>query len=855
MGRGVRVSGAVRARWRVVLGAIWLECRGARGRLAFFTACLAIGVAAVVGVSALVAAMDSGIRSQSRSLLAGDLRVSARRELPQQLEPFFATRAHELARVLELSAMASSASTGESRLVELKVVEGGYPFYGSLGLDPPSPPAAQLAADEVYVGPELLAGLGLAIGERLSLGGHEYVVRASVLDEPDRLDFSLTLGPRVFLSAAGLERSALLGAKSRVRYTQLYALDGDQTRDELRELSRELRDELPDAGWLSIRTHGDAQRNVQRSLGRVEEYLGLVALLSLLLGGIGISQVVRAWLAGRARHVAVLRCLGLRAPEIARLYLGNVALLALVGCVVGGALGAGLPFLVREVAPELFEGGLEHLWQAGALARGVGLGLVVSLLFSLPPLTAVWRVPPAAVLRAEAAPLSPPRVVSLGALIALVVGVLASARVQAGEWDVALWFTGGVFALAAALWLGARGAMLLAARVPHGRLGPYLEHGLASLARPGAGTAGAVVALGLGVMVVLAMGLVERELDRTLREALPEDAPSVFLIDIQPEQWDAVHGALDDNGADSVDGVPVVMARLAGLDGRSVQEILEERRSRGRGRRGSWAYTRELRLTWMDELPEDNVVVEGALWSDPDAFEISLEEGYADDLDLELGDTLELDVQGIRVEFTLTSIRTVDWASFGINFFLIVEPGSLEGAPHHWLAAARLEPEAAEYALQNELSLAHPNVTMLRIRPILEKVAEVLARLAFGVRALGAFTVLTGLVILSGAVGATALRRAREAALLKSLGVTRAGVVRLFAVEYALSGLVAGTIGAVGALALAWGFLVHLLELQPRLPLEAIPLGAVGGALLALFAGLAASGRALRATPLETLRG
>jgi putative ABC transport system permease protein len=477
------------------------------------------------------------------------------------------------------------------------------------------------------------------------------------------------------------------------------------------------------------------------------------------------------------------------------------------------------------------------------------------MVFCLPPLTAVWRVPPAAVLRSEAVPLPTPLSVRVLAPVLLGLGVLWSAHAQGGRWSHAAWFAGGLLVLTGLLWGGARVAMALSARVPRGRLGPTVEHGLAALGRPGQGTTGAVVALGLGVLVVLGMLLVERELSRALREALPEDAPSVFLVDVQRDQWDGVKATLEDEGARSIDAVPVVMARLRSINAETVEELTDRPRGEDGRRRSRWGLTREQRLTWREELPEDNEIVAGELWSEPGIDEVSLEQGYADDLDVTVGDRLTFDVQGIPVELTVTSIRTVDWASFAINFFLVVEPGVLDEAPHMRLAAARLEPPDAEIALQNRIARDFPNVTLLRVRPILEKVAAVLERIALGVRMLGSFTIATGLVILAGAVGATALRRAREAALLKTLGVTRAGVTRLFAVEYALVGLAAGSIGAAGALVLADAFLEHVLQLPGHAPLAAIPLAMLATAALATVSGLAASLRALRVRPMETLRG
>lgn len=845
------------------LRAVLRESRAAHGRLFFFAGCLAVGVAAVVGVSALVAAVGASLRSQSRELLAADVRVSARRPLPEAVDGYLSELPHERADVLEMAAMASTpqkdgsedGSGGRSRLVELKVVEPGYPFYGTLTLSPAGPTTADLGADSVFAAPEVIADLGLAVGEELALGGERFRVAAAVLDEPDRLDFALTLGPRVFVSPEGLARTDLLEAQSRVRYRALVRLEQDLDREALDRLERDLRDHLgDDDDWVRVTTHVESNQRLDRSLSRVEDYLGLVALLSLLLGGIGVSQIVRAWLAGRTRTVAVMRCLGLRAREIAALYLGHVALLALVGCAVGGAVGAVLPWLVHRLAPDLFQGGTLHLWQPAAVVRGVSLGLLVALLFSLPPLTAVWRVAPAAVLRAEAAPLDPPLLVRAGAPVLLFLGVLASARVQGGSWVAGSLFAGGVVVLAALLLGGARLVMGLAGRVPRGRLTPTLEHGLAALGRPGAGTAGAITALGLGVMVVVSMIVVERRLQETLSSTLPEDAPSLFLVDVQPDQWEGVRVALEDHHARSIESVPVAMARLRGIDGRTVEEVLEERRRRGR-RGGRWALTREQRLTWMEELPEDNEVVDGALWSDPDHAEVSIEADFAEDLGVGVGGELRLDVQGVPVDLRVTSLREVDWGGLGINFFLVVEPGVLEDAPHFLLATAWIDTDEDELALQNELASAHPNVTLLRIRPILEKLSAVVDRTALGVRALGGFSILAGLLILAGAIGATALRRSREAALLKTLGVTRAGVVRLFGVEYALSGLVAGAIGSAGALVLAWAFLEHTLELDSDVPLGAVPLAALAAAGLATVSGLAASVRALRARPLETLRG
>jgi putative ABC transport system permease protein len=314
-----------------------------------------------------------------------------------------------------------------------------------------------------------------------------------------------------------------------------------------------------------------------------------------------------------------------------------------------------------------------------------------------------------------------------------------------------------------------------------------------------------------------------------------------------------------------VDSVPVIMARVSAIDGRTVEQLAAEAEARrrrqekeepdGEDRQGArrWALTREQRLTYMQELPADNRLVAGKLWRDPARAEVSVEKEFADDLGLRLGSTVRFDVQGVPLELTVTSLRTVDWQTFGINFFLVVEPGVLEKAPQLRLAATRL-PRGSEQGVQDALAAAYPNVTLIRVREVLEKIAGVLERIGVGIRFLGGFTVLAGIAILGGAVSAGSARRGREVALLKTLGMTRPGVAGAFAVEYALIGLVAGLIGAAGATVLAYMVVTRGFELEWALQPWPVAAALGGAVVLAVGAGLAASARALERRPIEVLR-
>ncbi len=834
-----------------VLRGAWRESRGSGPRLLFFIACLALGVAAITGVSGLVDAIDQALVAQSRELLGADVSIEARRPIDEKVDEFLAFDGQrERAQARETPTL---VALGErSKLAELKAVSANFPFYGRIVLEPDGRLGELLDAHSCAAAPDLANELGARLGDELSIGGKPYRLAAFVRDEPGRLDIGFTLGPRVFVTLEGLERSGLEQFGSRMRYRELYRLPSSPDERRIAQFKRQVTEELDDAAYLRIESHREAQPTVRRALRQVESYLGLVALLSLVLGGVGVAQIVRAWVASRTQAVAVLRVLGARPREVLAMYLAHVALLALAGSLIGALAGSFAPHLIARLAADLLPAGFELSWSPFAVLRGLALGVGIALVFSTPPLTAVWSVSPARVLRTDIEPLPAPRAIAWGAALLVAAGLFAAAWAQSRELAVAAGFTIALALLAAVLSLGARGLTWVAARVPRERLNPYLRNGIAALARPGIGVVGATVALGFGVLVITLMALVESRLSERLRNALPSDAPSLFLLDVQPDQRESVREVALRQGAASYTDVPVLTARLASINGVAVRD-LAPKRANTKGRE-QWVLTREQRITWASTLPADNRIVAGALWSDPQRHELSLEQGFAEDLGVGVGDRLAFDVQGVELEFVVTSLRTVEWESFGINFFLVAEPGVLDHAPHNVLAAARLEP-AQEAMLQRELGQSAPNVTPIGVRAILEKVLGVLSKLALAVRVLGLFTILTGLVILAGVASSSAVHRGREVALLKTLGLTRAGVTTLFGIEFALVGLVAGAIGATAAFALAWVFLERVIELGAELPWPALPAATAATALASALCGVTANLRALASRPIESLRG
>lgn len=833
----------VRARW------IGRELRGSARLWLLFASSLALGVAAVVAVSALAASLRSGLAQESRRLLAADLKIESRKPFPAELSSALAGRSGvSSSQQIELLTVVRSPATGKSQLVELKAISEGYPFYGTLEIEPAGRPLEVVRKGAALAPRELLARLGIGLGDTLEIGGEPFPVGALLLSEPDRLSTAFTLGPPLLVHLDHLEKTGLTRFGSRVTHRLLVRVE-DPAREEA--LVRELRSLLADPVAYRIETAREGLPEIRQGIARAERFLLLVALVSLALGGIGVAQTVRLWLSIRLDSIAVWKALGARSSELGGLYLGQCLLLALggssLGLALGGLLAALLPRWVGGLLAELPRGNLE----LGPFGLGLGVGLGIALAFAWMPLRSALSVPAVRVLRREVEPL-PLRRGEQALALALVAGSVWLSAWLLTRSLVAAWsFTGALGGILFLLGGVVRLVLGLAHRMPRSRFPLSFRYGWAALGRPGSVSRGALVALGVGSFVLVSVEGVRRGVVERLSQELPRDAPTAFLIDIQPYQWPGVRGILEEEGATGTQSVPVVMARLSSIDGQPILEVLNKRKAGERRER--WALTREQRLTYLDTLPSDNRLVAGSLWSHPDQAEVSVEAEFANDLGIGIGSRLGFDVQGVPIELLVTSLRKVDWQSFQINFFLVVEPGVLEEAPQMRLAASRL-PRGRESEIQDRIVAAFPNVTVFPIREVLDKVVAVLGRITAGIRFLGAFTVGAGLAILAGALGTAGALRAREVALLKTLGLRRTGVVSWFAIEYALAGALAGAVGGFAGAVAQRVVLERAFTISAGWSGDLLLAAALGLAALAAVTGLLASLPALSQRPADVFR-
>jgi putative ABC transport system permease protein len=860
-------------RWRFALGTALRGLKGARRRLAFVVLCVAAGVASLVAVDSFADLLDRAVRSEARRLLAADLEVTGRRPLAPEERATVARVAGPEARtveVVELVTMASApASTPtappRTRLVELRAIGPGYPFYGALRTDPPGALARLATAPAAVVHPELLSQLGLAPGDPLVLGRARFTIAGVIVDEPDRSVSAFSAGPRVVIGLGHLGPTELTGPGSRANYRTLVKLpDGPSGGAAAPAAGRRLAEALA-TPELRVASFEEAQPQLRRFLHRLADYLGLLSLATVALAGVGVGSQVAAHVARQLDGVAVLRCLGATGREIVAVFALQAGLLGLAGGAAGVLLGTAaqvaLPRLLADFLPVDVRLGLSPV----AAARGLALGVAMAVLFAWLPLLRLARVPALRVLRrgleAPERRLSPGRVAALAATAAALFG---AAWLETGSAEVAGVFAGGLGGTVALLWGTAALVVLWLRRRPT-RLGFALRHGVASLRRPGNQTAAAVVALGSGVALLVTLSVLEGSFAEEVAQARRADVPSLFLVDIQPPQWPQVERLLGEMGA-TWQSAPLVTARLRTINGAPVQPRARARYAGDLERDPeSWRRTREYRLSYTPALPEGNEVVAGRWWSPSGApvpadaagrAPISMEVEYAERLGVRLGDRLDFDVQGVGLPTVITSLRRVRWETMTPNFFVVLPPGWLEAAPQQRIAAVRLPATLDRGAAQGRIVSAFPNVTIVDLSRVMLKVRAILERVGFAVRFMALFCLAAGAVVLAGAIAGTAQERAREASLLKVLGADRRRLAGVLLVEFAALGGLAGLAGALAAAGLSWAVLEVVLELPWPWALGPWPFAA-GATLAVAFTtagGLAGAFPILGRRPLDLLR-
>jgi putative ABC transport system permease protein len=824
------------------------ELRGGLRGFRIFLACLALGTAVIAGVGSFSAAVTAGLRTDARAMLGGDveLHLVHRQATPEQRA--YLDQSGTVSAVAEMRAMARTEDGDARSLVELKAVDGVYPLYGEVGLEPAQPLADALARRDgrwgAVVASGLLDRLKLHLGDTIRVGDARYTVRATLQHEPDAATGGFEFGPRVMIAAAALDETGLIQPGTLIGYSYRVRLPPGAG---IKRWIDGIKRDFPDAGWR-IREFANASPMLQRLIDRVTIYMTLVGLTALLVGGVGVSNAVRGYLGGKTETIATLKCLGAPGRLIFATYLAQIMALALVGIVAGLALGALTPLLARPLLAA-FPIAARLGFYPAPLLIAAAFGVLTTLAFALWPLAASREVPAASLFRdlVDPAPRRPrPIYVLATAAAALALALLGI--LSANDRRTAFWFVLAALGALAAFRLLAAALVLLARHAGRPRHAG-LRLALANLHRPGAPTAGIVASLGLGLTVLVAIALIEGNIADTIDERLPEHAPSFFFIDILPNQVAAFDALVAGTpGVTQVARVASLRGRITRINGVPVERAKVKPEAR-------WALSNERGLTYAARPPKGSRIVAGTWW--PADYRgpplVSLDAEIAAGMGLTLGDTITVDVLGREVTATITNLREIDWTSLGINFVLVFSPGILDGAPQMHIATARTPP-GEEAALERAVTDRFPNVSAIAVKDALQALSSIIAAIATGMRAIAAITLVAGTLVLAGAVAAGHRRRVYEAVVLKVLGATRADITRIFLIEYGLLGLATAAIAAgLGTLA-GWLVLTRVMQQEWTFLPGAVALTALTATVLTLAVGYAGTWRALGAKPAPYLR-
>ncbi len=934
----------------------WRESRTARRRLALYMSSIAFGVAALVAIDSFAGNVTRSIRDQSRTLLGGDMSLQAGRAFPAVVDTLLDSLAREgatSARVTTFASMALTPRTGGTRLVQVRAVTPGFPFYGTLETVPAGLWSTVHDSPVVFVDASLLISLNAVVGDSLRLGTQMFRIAGTLGNVPGDASIASVIGPRVYFSAKYADATGLLKFGSRAEYKAVLQLPpakvstpaiaevtrmalfrridpvaaaafeksaggrrqrgGPQPPSEAPEEpsrapnSAAARGTAANSGSAStastdttarltadssakaiaapasptstnatlaaappsrvrVRSVADTERDFTSAVAQLADFLSIIGLIALLLGGIGVASGVNAFVNSKIDTVAVLRCLGATSRQVLTLYMVQAGVMGLVGATAGATLGVAVQFLLPRVVADFLPLNVTIALEPRPLLLGLATGVWVSLVFAMRPLLALRRVSPLQAIRRDADAQALPRewkdVARLSVDGLLVGSIVAIIVARLGDLRDGLIVSASITGAVAVLWLAATLLIALARRSTSASWPFELRQGIANLHRPANQTRAVTLALGFGAFLLSTVYLVQSNLLGRVQSSADASAGNLLFFDVQDDQAAPLDSILSVRKLPIVQQTPIVTMRLESINGRSVTALIADTTVR----RAGWALRREFRSTYREKMQESEKLVTGTWFADsaarvtsrasnPDApFPVSFESGVAKDLGVAVGDTVIWNVQGVPVRTVVANTRTVNWARFEANFFLVFAPEALRHAPQQFVVVANVPAGDMLAEVQRDAVRRFPNISSLDLSLVRSTIGAIVNRVTLAIRFLGLFSIAMGIPVLFSAVAATRRARLREGVLLRTLGASRAQVARVLLAEYAALGALGALTGMVLAFAGAWGLTRFVFKdpFEPAvLPAMAI---AAGMLILTMGIGLLTSRDVYKTTPMVAIR-
>jgi putative ABC transport system permease protein len=785
---------------------------------------IAVGVAALVSIDSFARNVTRSVSEQSRALLGGDIRLSARHPFDKETEHLLDSLEHAgipNARATSFPSMAVVPRNGDTRLAQIYGVTAGYPLYGEITTEPSGQYETLQSGPNALADPSLLIALDARVGDTLKVGYGKFVIRGTLKDVPGTSGLSSAFAPRVYIPARYLPETRLLVFGSTADYSAVLRLGTDVDPNAFIKPFRARLTKLD----VSARTVTQSEQSAARATENLANFIGIVGMVALLLGGIGVASGVRAFVARKIDTVAIFRCLGASGNQVLGMYVVQAAVMGLLGALLGAVGGVVIQFLLPLAFVGLLPVDVHVSIEPAAILTGVLIGGWIALVFALRPLLALRNVSPLQTLRRDADSEvlrmhwnDAPRVLVDAALVLSVVGV-AIARAQTvrqGLWLAAA--TGGVLLVlalvASALSWGARRSVRTS--------WPYVvRQGVANVYRPANQTRAVMLSLGFGAFLVTTLYLVQNSIVQDLSLNAASSGANLLMFDVQGDEAAPIDSVIHARGFTVTQQSPVVPMRIASINGRTTESIAADST---KNRRAGWAVRREYRSTFRDSMTAGETLT-GGKWFAPDnpraapfvtgdTGEVSLDAGVAGELRVKLGDEITWNVQGIEIPTRVTSLRDVKWTRFEPNFFAVFPSRVLKDAPHQYTVLAKVPGTLNVATIQRDLVRRFPNVSSIDLSLITETIGKIVSRVSTAVRFMALFSVIMGIPVLFSAVSSTRRERIRESVLLKTLGATRAQIMRILLTEYALLGVLGSLTGLVLAMIGSWALVHFVFEVK-----------------------------------------
>jgi putative ABC transport system permease protein len=834
----------------------WRESRTARRRLLLYMSSISLGVAALVAIDSFAANVQTSIKEQSRTLMGGDINLRARQFFTPAVDTILdSLRAAGIpsAKVTSFASMATASPSGNTRLVQVRAVGAGFPFYGEVLTEPAGRWAAIGTERAAYVDPSLLIGLDAEVGDSLQIGYTKFVIAASITNIPGDPGIAATIGPRIFIPERYVGETGLLTLGSRAEYEAVLKLpEGTRTPIWVAPLRPRF-----EAANVRVRTVQEREIDLTDAIAQLARFLSIVGLIALLLGGIGVASGVNAFVQRKIDTVAVLRCLGASSAQVMIIYLTQAAVMGFVGAGVGAALGVAIQFGLPQLLGDFLPVDVQVALVPSAILLGLGVGVWVAVVFALRPLLVLRRVSPLQAIRRDDEALAASRrkdLLTHLTNVALVGSVLFLALDRAESVQQGLIFATGVFVSIGLLW----GSAVLLSRLTRRLISPKWPYvwrqGVANLHRPASQTRAVVLALGFGSFLVTTIFLVQANLLRAFDMTAAASRGNLVFFDVQEDQLAGLRSVIGERGQAIISETPIVTMRFAGANGLDAAGWAERTGLPPR----NWAMRREYRSTYRDTTVVTETLLSGEWFGARELpagiHEVSLERDITAELNLSVGDTTTWDVQGIQVRAILTSTREVDWGRFEPNFFAVFSSAAIEAAPKQFVTIAAVSADTIVARLQRESVRQFPNISSIDLSLVRSTITGIVDKVTLTVRFLALFCLAMGVPVLFSAVAATRRDRLREGVLLKTLGATRAQIGQILLAEYAVLGLLGSLTGMVLAIGGAWALVTFVFK--GSFAFAALPALGIAAAmtLLAVSIGVLTGRDVFRETPMAALR-